>query len=55
MAVEVDGTSGEDGTRRRTIGGIEEEVGAERAGEDRGVVFMDRLTEEDMGVFRRRA
>ena len=40
---------------RQTIGGIEareKECGVKGSGE---VVFRDRLDEEDMGVFRRRA
>ena len=50
MAVEVEGSGSECSRGRNTIGGVEEE---ERRGKE--VVFMDRLGEEDMGVFRRRA
>ena len=50
MAVEVEGECGGCSAGRSTIGGVEEEERREKE-----VVFMDRLAEEDMGVFRRRA
>ena len=54
MAVEVDGESWRGQGGRQTIGGVEVEE-REESGGDRGIVFMDRMAEEDMGVFRRRA
>ena len=55
MAVEVEGDVGEAGGGRRTIGGVdEEEKGGVKSGGE-GVMFRGRLSEEDMGVFRRQA
>ena len=50
MAAEVEGSGSECSRGRNTIGVVGEE---ERRRKE--VVFMDRLGEEDMGVFRRRA
>ena len=55
MAVEVQGEAERGAGAGRTIGGLEEEAGGQDEGSKRGVVFMDRLGEADMGVFRRQA
>ena len=55
MAVEVQGEAKGGVGGRRTIGGVEEDEKGAGEGERKGVVFMDRLDEADMGVFRRRA
>ena len=55
MAVEIQGEAKGGIGGRRTIGGVEEDEKGAGEGERKGVVFMDRLDEADMGVFRRRA
>ena len=55
MAVEVEGDVGEAGGGRRTIGGVDEEEKGGAKDEGGGMTFRGRLSEEDMGVFRRQA
>ena len=55
MAVEVQGETKGEVREGRTIGGLEEEAGGSDVERRGGVVFMDRMGEADMGVFRRQA